>query len=201
MKPTIAVLTGDISHSRKGAVETWMHPLKNTLAQYGEEPKHWELYRGDSFQLAVSAEKALWTALHIKAVIKQTKTYDVRIAIGVGGESYSSEKITESNGSAYVNSGECFEALKKQTLGIKTDDEKLNEALNTMFALSQLTINNWSATVAEAIKTALENPEKNQQEMATLLNKSQSTISEALKRGGFDELMKMNEFYKENISS
>ena len=199
MKKTIAVITGDIINSRQGKIEEWMNPLKNTLAQYGEEPKDWEIYRGDSFQLTLPPEKALLAAIHIKSTVKLTKQQDVRIAIGLGTEQYSSKKITESNGSAYINSGECFEELKKQTLAIKTNNKKLDQSLNIMFGLSQLTSNNWSNTVAEVIKTVLENPKKNQKEIATLLNKSQSSISEALKRGGFDEIIKMNEFYKNNI--
>ena len=69
-----------------------------------------------------------------------------------------------------------------------------------MFSLSLLTINNWSSIVSEVIKTVLENPEKSQVDLAKLLNKSQSSISEALKRGGFEEVMNMNEFYKNKIS-
>jgi diadenosine tetraphosphate (Ap4A) HIT family hydrolase len=46
----------------------------------------------------------------------------------------------------------------------------------------------------------IENPEKNQSDLAKILNKSQSSISEALKRGGFEEVMNMNEFYKNKIS-
>jgi diadenosine tetraphosphate (Ap4A) HIT family hydrolase len=69
-----------------------------------------------------------------------------------------------------------------------------------MFSLSLLTINNWSSIVSEVIKTVIENPEKNQSDLAKILNKSQSSISEALKRGGFEEVMNMNEFYKNHIS-
>ena len=196
----IAVITGDIINSRQGNIESWINPLKETLNQYGSEPKNWEVYRGDSFQLSLAPEKALLAALHIKATIKKAKTQDVRIAIGLGEEKYHSSKITESNGSAYVNSGECFEELKKQTLAIKSNDKEFDQIFNIMFSLSLLTINNWSSIVSEVIKTVLENPEKSQVDLAKLLNKSQSSISEALKRGGFEEVMNMNEFYKNKIS-
>lgn len=196
----IAVITGDIINSRTGKTETWIISLKETLNRYGREPENWEIYRGDSFQLSLPPEKALLAAHHIKSTIKQSKTHDVRIGIGLGEEKFSSSKITESNGSAYVNSGECFEGLKKQTIAIKSNNTKLDQSLNIMFSLSLLTTNNWSSIVSEVIKTALENPEKNQKEIAKLLNKSQSSISEALKRGGFDEIMNMNEYYVKNIS-
>ena len=196
----IAVITGDIINSREGEVESWIDPLKDTFNKYGNEPKNWEIYRGDSFQLSLEPEKALLAAIHIKSTIKQTKIYDVRMAIGIGEEKYSSPKITESNGSAYVHSGECFEELKKYSLAIKSDNETLNESLNVMFKLSLLTIDNWSRVVSKVIKTAIENPEKNQKDLAKLLKRSQSNISEALKRGGYEEIMNMNEYYVKNIS-
>jgi hypothetical protein len=199
MKKMIAVITGDIINSREGKVEAWLSPLKSILNRYGKEPKDWEIYRGDSFQLSVAPEKALLAFLHLKSTIKQSKLYDVRAAIGLGEEQFNSKKITESNGSAYIYSGECFEGLKKQTLAIKSNNIKLDQSLNSMFSLSQLTTNNWSNTVAEVIQFAIENPNKNQKDIAQILNKSQSSISEALKRGGFDEIMKMNEFYVNNI--
>ena len=139
-------------------------------------------------------------ALHIKAIIKQTKLHDVRMAIGIGEEKYSASKITEANGPAYVNSGDCFEGLKKQTLAIQSNNKTFDNALNTMLNLSLLVANNWSSTVSEVIKTVIENPEENQKNLAKRLNKSQSSISEALKRGGFEEIMNMNTFYKNNIS-
>ncbi|MGC1472657.1 MAG: SatD family protein [Psychroserpens sp.] len=196
----IAVITGDIINSQISDVERWIIPLKKTLQRYGSETKHWDIFRGDSFQLALAPEQALLAALHIKSTLKQDKLHDVRMAIGLGAETYSTSKITEANGSAYVNSGACFEQLKKQNLAIKSDHEQFDETLNIMFSLSLLTTNTWSSTVSEVIKTVIEHPDEHQKQLAKRLNKSQSTISEALKRGGFEEIMMMNTFYKHNIS-
>ncbi len=195
----IAVITGDIVNSRQGDIQKWIEPLKETLALYGSSPKTWEIYRGDSFQLSVKPEKAVQVALHIKSTIKQVKTMDVRLAIGIGEEQYGASRITESNGTAYVNSGDCFENLKKYTLAIKTGNRTVDEILNLMLRLSVLTIDNWSSVVSTVIKTAIENPEMNQQALAKLLQKSQSNISEAFRRGGYEEIMKLNEFYIKTI--
>lgn len=195
----IAVLTGDIINSRQGQTSLWLNQLKSTLNLYGQTPKDWEIFRGDSFQLKTNPENALRIALHIKAVIKQVKPYDVRIAIGLGEQSYNSKTISESNGTAFVNSGEGFESLKKQTLTVVSENKKWDNAINIMINLALLTANNWSNTVAKVISTVIENPEKNQNDIALLLGKSQSTISEALKRGGYEEIMQLNAFYKEQI--
>lgn len=195
----IAVLTGDIINSRQGQTSLWLNQLKSTLNLYGQTPKDWEIFRGDSFQLKTNPENALRIALHIKAVIKQVKPYDVRIAIGLGEQSYNSKTISESNGTAFVNSGEGFESLKKQTLTVVSENKKWDNTINIMINLALLTANSWSNTVAKVISTVIENPEKNQNEIALLLGKSQSTISEALKRGGYEEIMQLNAFYKEQI--
>lgn len=196
----VAVLTGDIINSREGNTANWLNELKRILRLYGQEPQQWQVFRGDSFQLSVTPEKALLAAIHLKAGIRQTKTQDVRIGIGLGEENHSAKKISESNGPAYILSGACFESLKKQTLAISSSRPELDNALNLMLSLALLTANQWSSTVARVITEALEHPEMNQQELAGSLKKSQSSVSEALKRGGFDEIMNLNGFYQHQTS-
>ena len=195
----IAIITGDIINSRKGEVQTWLPVLKKVLNQYGQEPSDWEIFRGDSFQLSIAPKNAILAAFHIKSAIKQTKTQDVRMGIGIGKIKYNSNKTTESNGSAYIRSGECFESLKKQTLAIKSDNSELDTILNIMLSLALLSANNWSSTVSEVIKKTIENANTKQKEIAQLLNKSQSGISEALKRGGFEEIMSLNNYYENQL--
>ena len=54
-----AVLTGDIINSRKSKTPDWLSNLKETLNKFGQEPKHWEIYRGDSFQLEIDPAKSI----------------------------------------------------------------------------------------------------------------------------------------------
>lgn len=195
-----AVITGDIMHSRKVLSSVWLTDLKAVLKNYGNEPKDWEIYRGDSFQLLVPAEDALEIALLIKATIKQHKALDVRMAIGVGNVDYSADKITESNGTAFINSGECFEGLKKETLGIQTPWIEFNSIFEVILSFMLMIVDNWTSTSAEVIKKAFENPEINQNQLATVLNKkSQSSISASLKRAAHEELKNMIAFYKQEI--
>lgn len=191
-----AILTGDIVNSRASNTTDWLDNLKKVLNQYGHQPEDWEIYRGDSFQLKVEDDKALLVALHIKAQLKQSSEHDVRIAIGIGDTTYKATTILESNGSAFIHSGDCFEQLKKQTLAIKSGRENNDVAINIMLGLAMLTADSWSTTVALVIKTVFENPNKAQKDIAKQLGKSQSNISEALKRGGYDELVQLLTFYK-----
>ncbi len=194
-----AILTGDIINSKKGKAEQWLIPLKDTLEQYGKETENWTIYRGDSFQLSLPIYQALIAAIHIKSTIKQFNLYDVRIAIGIGEESYKGLKVTESNGSAYVNSGECFEALKKRTLAIRSNSTEFDIPLNIMLSTFSLIADNWTSTVAKIFKIFIENSDKKQVEIAKMIHKSQSTISETLKRGAYDEFKAIDEYYQNNI--
>ncbi|SHJ47565.1 hypothetical protein SAMN04488028_101238 [Reichenbachiella agariperforans] len=200
MKSTKAVITGDIINSRAGDASEWLIPLKSALTHYGRSPQQWEIYRGDSFQLILPPEQALLAAIHIKASVRQSKAHDVRMAIGLGDQDHTADKITESNGTAFVRSGECFESLKKQTLAIRSSHDVLNEPINLMLSLALLTANHWSATVAGVVTTVLTHTDKNQIEIAERLGKSQSSVSEALKRGGFEEIMQLNAYYQSKLS-
>ncbi|NJW52474.1 transcriptional regulator [Salinimicrobium oceani] len=196
----IAVITGDIINSRTEKPALWLPTLKKVLQHYGKSPEKWEIFRGDSFQLITAPKNAFLTAIHIKAAIKQNKDLDVRMGIGVGEQDHKADKISESNGTAFVRSGSSFEALKKQNLGIQTGKPQVDEPLNLMFSLALLTANTWSPTVAATILTFIEHPGKSQTEIGSILKRSQSSLSEALKRGGFEEIRNLDDFYRKQMS-
>lgn len=196
----VAIITGDIINSRAVDPNKWMSKLKDVLKSIGNEPKEWEIYRGDSFQLRVNPERALYVAIHLKSVIKQFKALNVRMAIGMGEVDYEGAKITESNGSAFLRSGECFEALKKDTLAISSPNAQFDKTINTMLSLASLTMDNWTPASSEIISLSLENPTKKQIDLAKMMDKPQSNISIGLKRGGFDEIQRLMHYYKDEIS-
>jgi DNA-binding MarR family transcriptional regulator len=109
--------------------------------------------------------------------------------------------ITESNGTAFINSGECFDGLKKQKLEIKSPWHTFDEEINHLLELALLTMNHWSTVTALAIRTAMENPGMNQKAIAKKLGKSQSSISEALNRGGYEEIMNMERRYRHLVKT
>ncbi len=196
----IAILTGDIINSRKDKQGIWRDKLKNILSIYGKEPENWEIFRGDSFQLEISLLESLKAALSIKASIKQIKDIDVRIAIGIGEKDYESNRITQSTGAAFINSGVCFDNLKKYSLLIKSPNSEFDEEMNLYLILALLVMDNWLPVTAQVVKESILHQEMNQIVLAKMLGKSQSTISEALKRAGYDEIMKMEKRYRKLVN-
>ncbi len=196
-----AIITGDIINSRAIDAQQWMEKLKETLNSIGKEPIDWEVYRGDSFQLRVPACDALLIALLLKTTIRQFKELDIRQAIGIGEITYEAKRITESNGSAFIRSGECFETLKKETIALSSPWSDFDRVINTMLPLAALTMDNWTPTSSETIKKSLENPEMRQTDLAISLDKSQSNVSADLKRGGYDEIQKMVHYFNQEITT
>lgn len=200
MNNNIAVITGDIVNSKTDSKGEWKENLLLILNKIGTEPIHWEIYRGDSFQVEVSLNEAFYWCMVLKAQIKTNKLTDVRLAIGVGNKTKEEQKVTQSNGTAFINSGTCFENLKKTRLAIKTNNAELDQTLNIMFGLASLTTDHWAPAAAFATAHALLNQDLNQKQLADKLNKSQSTISEALNRAGYDSINELNTYYQKQIN-
>lgn len=197
----IAIITGDIISSQKGDVRDWLTRINDALSCFGKKSRDWEIYRGDSFQLRLEPEKALFAAFYIKSLVRQSELHDVRMAIGLGGETYKASKVSESNGSAYVSSGKCFENLKKCTLALCSGNDTFDEVMNLMLDLYLNNADTWTVTVSRLIQEMLSYPEKSQKQLALDLGKSQSSISEAMKRGNYDGLLKVLAFYEKQIKS
>jgi len=201
----VGVITGDIINSRNAeSPEQWLAKLKRALAKYGAEPAQWEIYRGDSFQLEVKdPSEALLAAIYIKSSMKTLKNTDARMAIGIGNKTYSASKISQSNGDAFIFSGEKFEKQKeeKQNLAIQTASKELNLELNLCLKLALIAMNNWSPGAAEFVQICIEKDNPSQKELSEILGISQSSVSERSSRAYYTEMLELNEFYKLKVKN
>lgn len=200
----IAVITGDIINSKRINPKKWLKPLKKELDAIGSSPKSWEIYRGDSFQVIINnPPDALKIAIKIKSVLKSNPDIDVRMAIGIGARTHNAQKITESNGTAFIHSGEKFEMLRKekQNLAIKSDWPIFDTEMNLYIKLALIAMDSWTANAAEIVNTALENPGKLQEDLGKIVGIKQNAISNRLKRAYFDEIMQMNEMYVTKLNT
>lgn len=197
-----SIITGDIIKSRIiRDLDKWMGPLKTLFNSLGNEPEVWQFFRGDSFQLEVKdVEAVLMISLQIKSIVKCVKGLDVKLAIGIGNKNYNARKITESNGEAFIYSGELFDRMKKKNLAIQTSWEDFDEQMNLYFDLALLTMDRWTQNSAEIVKLSLNSPNLKQRELGKLLGISQGRVSDRLKRAGFEEIQKMEKRYRKLIT-
>lgn len=189
-----SIITGDIINSKKVNPQVWLKKLKSELNKTGKNPETWEIYRGDSFQLEIeNVDIVLETAIKMKAAIKSIKQIDVRLAIGVGDKTFYASNITESNGSAFVYSGEIFERLvkEKQNMAIATSSEEFNKEMNLLLRFAMIPMDNWTVNSAEMVYLTLSNPGYSQKELGELLGIKQNAVSTRLKRAYYDEISEL----------
>jgi hypothetical protein len=196
----VSIITGDIINSRNSMPKVWLTALKNALSRVGG--RSWEIFRGDSFQLEVTPEDALIHSIYLKASIKALKNTDVRLAIGIGEKKFSGSKITESNGQAFIFSGEKLDELKEErsNLAIRSPWDDFNYEINVSIRLALIAMDNWSPISAELVKLSIENAGITQKDLADLAKRSQSTVSEALKRARLNDIMELDRLYRKKLS-
>ena len=199
----IAILTADIIHSAKVNPKIWLAKLKSVLNTIGKSPAAWQIYRGDSFQLIIKdPREALSVAILIKATLRAVHPLDVRIAIGIGNVNHRATKITESNGTAFIHSGEKFEFLKagKQNLAIQSPWPDFDEEINILLKLGLIAMDNWTVASAQMVHDALLIPGISQEELGKRAGIRQSAVSRRLKRAWFDEIIALIDRYKNQLN-
>lgn len=208
----IAIIKGDIIASRKiQNPERWMLPLKQLLENWGQSPKNWELVWGDFFQIEVAnPEDALRKALIIKALIKSVEpenagkkqsSIDVRMSIGIGEKTYSSERISESNGPAFVNAGEKFEKLNKEkvNLAIQTPWKEIDEDINLNLKLAGIFMDEWTVSSAQLVELFFKHPHATQTEIGEMLGIRQNSVSGRWTRSHIEEIQSVEISFNKKI--
>lgn len=208
----IAIIKGDIIASRKiQNPERWMLPLKQLLETWGQSPKNWELVWGDFFQIEVAnPEDALRRALIIKALIKSVEpenagkkqsSIDVRMSIGIGEKTYSSERISESNGPAFVNAGEKFEKLNKEkvNLAIQTPWKEIDEDVNLNLKLAGIFMDEWTVSSAQLVELFFKHPHATQTEIGEMLGIRQNSVSGRWTRSHIEEIQAVEISFNKKI--
>lgn len=210
----IAVISGDIIASRKLEDQNkWLVPFKNLLSMWDYKPTDWYLERGDFFQIEIAKpEDTLIKALEIKALVKNVmpqdgrkkrSSIDVRMAIGIGEKTYTGKTIAESNGPAFIYSGEKFDALKKENmkLGVKTAWQEFDEEINLYLKLAGLFMDRWSVSSAELVQVILHKPHITQEEVGKKLGIKQSGVSRRWNRANVHEILEVNRMFQKRIKS
>jgi len=184
-----AVLTGDIVKSRELSpraqlIETLKEALETVKQTHQAE---YDVYRGDSFQVVIpSAHDAALVAIIILSRLisrspKKSSTWDTRVSIGIGDITFRGEKTTESDGPAFLLSGNGMDELSKKNsrLIIKAPWKQADRSLSLVTRFADDIISSWSRYSAETAFYGLVYNES-QNVLAKRLGKSQPTINERI---------------------
>lgn len=209
-----AVITGDFVSSSKfeNDIRNQLFSSLKEIFSYLESnnkyniDKPFEISRGDFFQGVLLPEFSLEASLLILTQIKKFNPYqdkkdklkvrftpfaDLRLSIGIGEISYSKEKIIESDGAAFRNSGRFLDKSDKNSPGIMITSSKLsiNEELEVYAWLLDAIINKWSIKSAEVINYSLKGYK--QYEVAQRLNISQPSVKGRLDAASWHAIYKL----------
>jgi len=192
---TYAVLTGDIVKSREISpraqlIETLKEALETARQTHQAE---YNIYRGDSFQMVIpAAHDAALVAIIIRSKLisrspKKSSTWDARVSIGIGDITFRGEKITESDGPAFLLSGNSMDELSKKNrrLIINAPWKQADRSLSLVTRFADDIISNWSRYSAETAFHSLVYNES-QSVLAKRLGKSQPTINKRISTAKLD---------------
>lgn len=185
----VGVITGDLINS-SGLTENQKQTMQLGLSGFLENNpdvlQPIQFYRGDSFQLMVSKEKAAAMSVFIEAIILSTTGTRARISIGIGTFSkIDPSNVLQSEGEAFQLSGHQIDKMKEEgrLLKIAIDSPQFRPILAATFFLAERIILSWKpgqASVISMVPTC-----KTQKDIASKLGISGATVSKALKSGNW----------------
>ena len=205
MKNTVAVITGDLINS-SGLNEDQKKQIKEKLEDSFRKNQFiiqaLQFYRGDSFQLMCTKEKAAWASLLIEATIISIANTMARVSIGIGLVSRLDEKdILQSEGQAFTLSGQSLDEMKSENriLKITTDDAGLQQNLEIVFRLVENIILEWKPGQASVM--ALNLLADKQKDIAAQLEISPAAVSKTLKTAKWALIEDFLDWYEKGIKN
>src|SRR3569833_1495596 len=192
------VVTGDIANSTSISADKRAELIDRTSAlikSWVVKPEYAEIFRGDSFQLLFdNVGEALKRSIQVRCWLKSysdgvgNEQLDARLSIGIGDVAYFGKSVLDADGEAFHLSGRAFDEMKatQNYFQVSTNDQKLNEQLNIILHLANITISQWTKNQAEVIFLLLEG--KTQQEMADELKIAQSAVNNRIKLSRWKEI-------------
>lgn len=203
-----AVLTGDLVASSKLSpieLKAVMQRLREGAERFSRTFRSsvygkLDVYSGDGWQLLMSdRRRSLRAALFLRAIVKshaETKI-DTRIAVAWGAvdpAALNPERISESTGEAFTQSGRALKDMKKRRRLIWHPGQALLRVmfLNSAVSLLDELAGRWSPRQAEAMALSL--LDFTQEQIAAEMGTRQPTVQQTLYRAGWNGI---EDFLKE----
>lgn len=196
----IAIISGKIQNAWKVNPNVWLFKLKQYLSSFGLPLLHWEIFGGNALLLKTDAADALWTAICIKAIFRQVPELDISLSIGLGTEMQLGTSLRGSTGSAYTYSNWQAEPPRQTTFTLRSEHPGFDRQFHLLLDFASVSMNDWSVLEAEIVELSIIFPEKSQQEIADWLQIRQSAVSQRRKRAHFDLLLRLNQYYKDQLN-
>ena len=159
-----------------------------------------KFYRGDSFQMMVTKEKAAMAALMIEAILLNATGTIARISIGIGAVSkITPGDVLRSEGEAFLLSGHQLDTMKAENrlMKVAINSVQFQSILSAAFYLAESIVCGWKpgqASVIAQIPAC-----KTQKEIAGKLNITGAAVSKAIKASNWPAIENFLKGYEETM--
>ncbi len=191
MQRFYAVLTGDVVKSAQITTEHYEQVLYQLeqlfLSSKHTMNSHYNIYRGDAFQLLLPAPKdAIKLALLIRLSLKALQT-DARISIGIGEISNLRPDVKSATGIAFTLSGRGLDTLlQERRMTIHCQNAELESILALPLRMADHLVNNLTSRQAEALLLYLLPANPLHEKIAIKLGTSRANVTKLLNNSNFD---------------
>ena len=190
-KRFVGVLTGDITNSQSYSdddINNILATLKLHLLRYAKQHDgHFDIYRGDAFQLAISKPQySMHIALGLRLALKAyTPSVDVRISVGVGEGHFRPTEVKTGTGEAFVLSGRGLDTIKPYHLAFFSSNTLLESSVQLLTRFADNHVSGLTQTQSETLLAYLEALDKSHENIAAILNKTRSNVSRILNASNY----------------
>src|SRR5690606_41823170 len=119
------------------------------------------------------------------------------LGIDIGGNHYAPQVISEASCDTFTPQRRLLDQLKIPTLAIKPPWQEVDRPINLCLELALLIMDRWTVNSDEIVTLSIEHPEKTQAELGKMIEISQGRVSERQQRAGYEEIMKMDAYFRE----
>ena len=204
-KSYAGVLTGDITDSQSYSDDDFRNilaALNKYLSNYAKQyDGHFDIYRGDAFQLAVNQPQySMHIAFGLRLALKaHTPSVDVRISVAVGEAHYRPKEVKTGAGEAFVLSGRGLDTIKPNHLAFHSNNTELENKTQLLTRFADTHVSGLTQTQSETLLAYLQASDKSHENIAALLDKNRSNVSRILNASNYKLVAEYLEYMKHAI--
>lgn len=183
----LGVITADLVHSAKASPDRLTEAQRaiEKLIQQGTDAlgAKGELYRGDSFQLAVPEVENVLTCMLKFGATLASMGWQLTLSAAIGTGTLAS-KAGASQGDVFVLSGRELEQCPRGHWRFNSSDAALTAALGISTELTGFIVNQWTPKQAQVMSYWLQHPASDQQQIGQALGMTRQNVSLHWRKAG-----------------
>lgn len=204
----IAVLSGDLVNSTQLSSTLYQQAIQlleqQCLAWQQQFPLHYQLFRGDAFQLVLEDPHqvmrcAMQIRLALQAKAPLTEQVGVTLSVGLGDYQLMGDSPATSQGEAFELSGRGLDKATSGSLQLHTRHPHLQQTLVLNTAFVDHLLSGLTASQAQVLLCYMQMDFAEHHLIAERLNSSRQNVSQHLQRAAAPLIKRYLEFFEQQV--